>query len=58
MSVPLLLELIGGIIAVVCFVVAARALIGLIRLNRAAKRKAELEAMPERRAEDGMRRAG
>jgi hypothetical protein len=58
MAVPLLLELIGGIVAVVCIVVAAKVLIGLIRLNRAAKRKAELEAMPERKAEDGICRAG
>jgi hypothetical protein len=57
MSVQLLLELIGGIIALVCFVVAAKALIGLIRLNRAAKRRAELEAVPAREAEKGMRRA-
>lgn len=58
MSVPLLLELVGGIMVVVCFVVAAKALIELVRSNRAAKSKAELEAMPKRKAEKRMRRAG
>lgn len=57
MSIPLLLELIGGIVALVCFAIAAKALIGLIKINRAAKRRAEVEAATEREAEKGMRRA-
>ncbi len=57
MSVQLLLELIGGIVALVCFAVAVKALLELIKINRAAKRRAELEAMPAREAERGMRRA-
>jgi hypothetical protein len=46
MEIKLLLEAIGGIVALFCVVVAAKALIQFRRLNRAAKGKFDPEPMP------------
>jgi hypothetical protein len=43
MDIKLLLEAIGGIVALVCIVVAARSFIQLNRLNRADKGKFDVE---------------
>ena len=48
MDFKLLLEAIGGIVALICVVVAAKALIQFRRLNRAARDKFDPEAMPGR----------
>ncbi len=59
MTVQLLLELVAGTVALVCFAIAAKAFVELFRMNRAAKRKAVLEAIPPRaEAEQSTRRAG
>lgn len=46
MDIKLLLEAIGGIVALFCVVVAAKALIQFRRLNRAAQGKFDPEPMP------------
>ncbi len=46
MDIKLLLEAIGGIVAVICLAVAAKALIQFRRLNRAAKGKFDVEEVP------------
>ena len=46
MDIKLLLEAIGGIVALICFVIAAKSFIQLKKLNRADKGKFEVEEVP------------
>jgi hypothetical protein len=55
-NIQLIAELIAGSIVLVSFAVAGKDLVSLVRMNRAAKRKAALEAMPP--SEEPLRRAG
>jgi hypothetical protein len=47
MPIKLILESVGAIAVLICFAIAAQALIKLRRLNRAEKLKAAVDAMPQ-----------